>query len=116
MSSENDAEKKRAAAAPNAALPPAPDESAPDESARHAEVRDTEVNPARFLGMTTGIGVFFVTMVLLFAGAGWLANRYLGTGGWGMAIAITLGAVAGMYASYLRVGKMLTVLYPENKK
>jgi F0F1-type ATP synthase assembly protein I len=69
-------------------------------------------SPWRFATLASGVGVTFVVIVLMFAGLGWLARRYLGAGEIGLVGGVMLGVWAGFFVAYRRVGAMLRALFP----
>lgn len=52
------------------------------------------------------MGVELLAATLTWAGIGWLADRWLGTGPWLLAIGAIVGNAAGLYLVWLRSGRM----------
>jgi F0F1-type ATP synthase assembly protein I len=52
------------------------------------------------------MGVELITAVLMWAGIGWLIDRWLGTGPWFFAIGALIGNAAGLYLIWLRAERM----------
>ena len=48
-------------------------------------------------GIAYGAGLVLFTSVAVFSGAGWLADRWLGTKPWLLVVGTVLGAIAGFY-------------------
>ena len=60
----------------------------------------------RGLDHATVMGVELITAVLLWAGIGWLLDRWLGTAPWFFAIGVLIGNAAGLYLIWLRAERM----------
>jgi len=56
---------------------------------------DEEAN--RKSGIAYGAGLVLFISVAAFCGAGWLADRWLGTKPWLLVVGTVLGAIAGFY-------------------
>ena len=56
---------------------------------------DQEAN--RKSGIAYGAALMLFSAVVAFCGAGWLADRWLGTKPWLLVLGIVLGAIAGFY-------------------
>lgn len=52
------------------------------------------------------MGVELLAATLTWAGVGWLADRWLGTGPWLLAVGAIVGNAAGLYLVWLRSGRM----------
>jgi ATP synthase protein I len=48
-------------------------------------------------GIAYSAGLILFACVVSFCGAGWLADRWLGTSPWLMVVGLVLGAIAGFY-------------------
>ena len=53
------------------------------------------------------MGLELMSAVLLYAGLGYLADRWLGTGPWLFGIGALLGNAAGLYLIWVRSGRMV---------
>jgi ATP synthase protein I len=58
------------------------------------------------LDQSSVMGVELVAATLTWAGIGWLADRWLGTAPWFLAIGALVGNAAGLYLVWLRSGRM----------
>ena len=56
---------------------------------------DQEAN--RKSGIAYGAALMLFSSVVAFCGAGWLADRWLGTKPWLLVLGIVVGAIAGFY-------------------
>lgn len=56
---------------------------------------DEETN--RKSGIAYSAGLMLFSSVVAFCGAGWLADRWLGTKPWLLVVGIVLGAIVGFY-------------------
>jgi F0F1-type ATP synthase assembly protein I len=74
----------------------------PSPELRAAQRRQTW----RGLEHANTVGVEMVTAVLLWAGLGWLVDRWLGTDPWFLAIGAIVGNVAGIYLIWLHAQRM----------
>lgn len=52
------------------------------------------------------MGVELMAAILTWAGLGWLADRWLGTGPWLLVVGALIGNAAGIYLIWLRSGRM----------
>ena len=52
------------------------------------------------------MGVELMAAILTWAGLGWLADRWLGTGPWLLVVGALVGNAAGIYLIWLRSGRM----------
>lgn len=52
------------------------------------------------------MGMELVAGILLYAGLGWLADEWLGTGPWLLVLGALLGNATGLYLVWLRSGRM----------
>jgi F0F1-type ATP synthase assembly protein I len=83
----------------------------PTPVTRASDARDAERSAERrstWSGVDqSGImGAELVSAVLLWAGLGWLLDRWLGTDPWFLAIGALVGNAAGVYLIYLRAQRM----------
>ena len=95
----------RPATPADTAQPPAA--VAPKQGAGSARL-GREGRRALWQGLDQGsiMGVELMSAILTWAGLGWLADRWLGTGPWLLVVGALIGNAAGIYLIWLRSGRM----------
>lgn len=78
----------------------------PDAAARPTVGRSARRELWTGLDHSFVMGLEMVSAILLYGGIGFLADRWLGTGPWLMAIGALLGNAAGLYLLWLRSERM----------
>jgi F0F1-type ATP synthase assembly protein I len=74
----------------------------PNPALRSAQRRQTW----RGLEHANSVGVELVSAVLVWAGLGWLLDRWIGSDPWFLAIGAIVGNAAGIYLIWLRAERM----------